>query len=124
MKKKAIVCGVLYLLIIFLSSCSTYHNTSISPKISPTSTKSTSSLSSLTTYTVTRETWFYKNLHSDETIRKLTTGVKVKPAYNKKYLDCETIVVEGIKITLCNMELISSREVGWILKNALKFGSN
>lgn len=71
-------------------------------------------------YTVTRETGFYSSLDSDDFDDTVSKGTRVKPAEGAENIICKYSEAEaGIK--LCYVEIISTGEIGWILKNALDF---
>lgn len=72
------------------------------------------------TYVVTRETGLYATAKSGNYFSTLLIGTKVKPANNAFYLDCDIVETYDVKITTCNVEVISTGKTGWVLKNALK----
>lgn len=77
------------------------------------------SLSSSKVYRITRETGFYNSFMSETYTETLPTGTKVKPANNSSNLDCRTADFDGISITSCWVEIVSSGQTGWVLKNTL-----
>lgn len=75
------------------------------------------SSSSSKIYRITRETGFYK--YSEDYSETLQTGTKIKPANNSSHLSCLTEDFDGISITSCLVEIISTGKTGWVLKNAI-----
>jgi len=81
---------------------------------------SSSSYSS-STHKITRETGLYDSLYSENYSETLKSGTKVKPANNAKEFSCSTVDYDGIDITSCKIEVISSGKTGWVLENALGY---
>ena len=78
------------------------------------------SSSSSNIYRITRETGFYKYSYSEDYSETLRTGTKIKPANNSSHLSCLTEDFDGISITSCLVEIISTGKTGWVLKNAIR----
>jgi len=78
-----------------------------------------SNISSSNVYQITRETGFYKHLYSEDYSETLKAGTRVKPANNSTYLSCQSADFDGISITSCLVEVISTGKTGWVLKNAI-----
>ena len=85
----------------------------------PTSTPKAQK-SDRTFYRVTRETGWYESLYSGDYSVTVRADQLVVPADNAKTLTCRTVDEYGVKITLCNVEILSSGKEGWVLRNALE----
>jgi len=81
---------------------------------------STDREASAVTYEVTRDTGLYSALSVDaDQITVLGAGTKVEPADGES-LDCDSITESGITLTVCHVKVVSTGQIGWILKKTIE----
>jgi hypothetical protein len=115
MKRKLYIIITFFIMLIFVSClCNDFPSSNYSDSSMPSSKESNSP-----TYKITRETGFYKSSTSEDYSETLKAGTIIRPANNASSLDCRTSDFEGISITSCWVEIVSSGRTGWVLKNAL-----
>jgi len=115
MKRKSFIALTFFILLIVVSCmCNGSSSSSYSNSSNPSSKGSNSP-----TFRITRETGFYKSSTSEDYSESLKAGTKIKPANNASNLECRTSDFDGIRITSCWVQIVSSGRTGWVLRNAI-----
>lgn len=113
MNTKWIFVFLLLVLLLSIQACASNPGTPVEPVI----TEAVIDSPSIPTYTVTKGTGLYDAFDVDANMKaELPVGTRLIPMNGATKLKCDTIVESGVEYELCQVEVFTTGQTGWVLR--------